>query len=244
VSVIVDSHVHVVADDRDAYPLRPQGFGRVWWEDVSCSVDALLANMDGAGVDRAVVVQAVGPYGFDNAYLLDAVAAHPDRLRAVAAVDLDDDPVAVPDGVVGIRCFAVGDRAAWVARRDVFDAVLERAPTVVLTAFHPQLDALLPALRAHPGTPVAVDHAGFPDPAAGPRYPVLERLAELPHASVKVTGHAGDPAYLFDLFGPERVLAGSDWPQSDGTYEELWADLRAHASAGFLGDNAARLWFA
>jgi predicted TIM-barrel fold metal-dependent hydrolase len=253
--------VHVVADDRGRYPLRPGGFGRVWW-DRACDVDVLLGGMDAAGVDRAVVVQAVGPYGFDNGYLLDVVADHPDRLVGIVAVDLDDpgarrqvaDLVAHP-GVAGVRCFAVGERAEWVADGRVLGDVLDASPTVVLTAFPDQLDRLVPVLTDHSGTPVAVDHAGFPDWSAGPPFPVLDRLAELPHVTVKLTGHlletAPNPraafAYFAELFGSHRIVAGSDWPQSGPTYVAMWDEVGSiagpeHVARRFLGTNAAALW--
>lgn len=259
---VVDAHVHVVADDRERYPLRPGGFGRVWWER-PCSVEVLLAEMDAAGVDRTVVVQAVGPYGFDNGYLLDVVAARRDRLVGVVAVDLDApdavdqvaDLVAHP-GVVGVRCFAVGERADWVADGRVLGDVLDVSPTVVLTAFADQLDRLVPVLTDHPGTPVAVDHGGFPDWSSGPPFPTLDRLADLPHVTMKLTGHTLETArhpqaaYAFfrELFGGHRLAAGSDWPQSGRPYAELWGELRSVArydegTAGrFLGGNAAALW--
>lgn len=260
----VDGHVHVVSGDRARYPLQlgGAGGGRVWW-DRPCDVDVLFGEMDAAGVGRAVVVQAVGPYGFDNGYLLDVVAAHPDRLVAIVAVDLDDpralDRVAdllTHPGVAGVRCFAVRDRAEWVADGGRLGEVLDASPTVVLTAFADQLDRLVPVLTDHPGTPVAVDHAGFPDWSAGPPFPVLDRLADLPHVTVKLTGHllgtAPHPkaafAFFAELFGSHRLVAGSDWPQSGPQCAALWDGLRSIAgpervARRFLGTNAAGLWF-
>ncbi len=260
----IDSHTHVVAGDRARYPTVGSGTG-LWWER-AIPAEALLDAMDASGVDRAVVVQAVGPYGFDNRAALDATTAHPDRFVCVAAVDLDApdalqtvDALSARPGVVGIRAFAVRgfgvDHTSHWIDRGGFEEVLAACRTVVLTAFADQLARLLPALAAHPGTPVAVDHGGFPDWAAA-RHPVLDALADLPHVSVKVSGHlvrdAPDPAAAFamflDRFGPDRVIAGSDYPQTAPDYGALWAELVAVAPAGdgargFLGDNAERLWF-
>ena len=260
----IDSHTHVVASDRAQYPTVGDGAG-LWWERAT-PAETLLAAMDASGVDRAVVVQAVGPYAFDNRAALDATAAHPDRFVCVAAVDLDTpnalatvgDLSARPD-VVGIRAFAVrgfgvDHPSAWVDDGS-FGEVLAACETLVLTAFADQIERLLPALAAHADTPVAVDHGGFPDWAA-PQHPVLDALAELTHVSVKISGHlvrdAPDPAAAFAMFlerfGPERIIAGTDYPQTAPDYGALWSELLAVAQAGddargFLGGNAERLWF-
>jgi L-fuconolactonase len=263
--VRIDSHTHVVASDRDRYPTVGPGTG-LWW-DAPTPAETLLAAMDANAVDRAVVVQAVGPYGFDNRAALDATAAHPERLACVAAVDLDASDaletvaaLSAEPQVVGIRAFAVrgfgvDPTSHWIDRGG-FGEVLEACDTVVLTAFADQLGRLVHHLADHPGTPVAVDHGGFPDWATD-QHPVLDALAELPHVSVKISGHlvrdAPDPTAAFALFlerfGPDRVIAGTDYPQTAPDYGALWSELLAVAPAGddargFLGDNAERLWFA
>ena len=47
-----------------------------------------------AGVDKAILVQASSAYAFDNSYVADAVAAHPERFTGVFSVD-----VVAPDAV-------------------------------------------------------------------------------------------------------------------------------------------------
>ncbi len=50
-----------------------------------------------AGVDRAVLVQAHGAYGSDNAYVLDALRVAPERWVGVVIVDpTDPDPASAP----------------------------------------------------------------------------------------------------------------------------------------------------
>jgi predicted TIM-barrel fold metal-dependent hydrolase len=77
--VIVDSHVHVVASDRKRYPLQPAVAGKAWYDEAPVSVERYVAEMDGAGVAAAVLVQAVGAYCFDNRYVLDAARVDPAR---------------------------------------------------------------------------------------------------------------------------------------------------------------------
>jgi L-fuconolactonase len=85
--VIVDSHVHVVAPDIARYPLTPRPLSGQWYLDAPCSSERFLEEMAGAGVDRAVLVQAVGAYTFDNAYAADSAAARPDRFASAACID-------------------------------------------------------------------------------------------------------------------------------------------------------------
>jgi predicted TIM-barrel fold metal-dependent hydrolase len=264
--VRIDSHTHVVAGDRERYPVVvPAANPPAWWERPTPAA-TLLEALDRHRVEAAVVVQAVGPYGFDNRYALDATRAHPDRFVCVPAVDLDalDAPATIAElaaapGVVGIRAFAVrgfgvDPPVAWLDDGSFAEA-LAASRTVVLTAFGHQIEQLLGALAARPGTPVAIDHGGFPDWSAS-QHPYLDALAEIPHVSVKLSGHllrdAPDPDRAFELFlerfGPARIIAGSDYPQTSADYGALCAELRAVAGAGddargFLGDNAERLWF-
>ena len=67
-----------------------------------------------AGVDKAILVQASSAYAFDNSYVADSVAAHPERFTGVFSVD-----VVAPDavqkmkhwmakGLTGMRIFTSG----------------------------------------------------------------------------------------------------------------------------------------
>lgn len=78
--MLIDSHCHV---------------SPIWYE----PVESLLAQMDRAGVERAVLVQLLGQY--DNSYLLNCRRLHPDRFSVVAAVD-----PAQPDAIDLVRRLA------------------------------------------------------------------------------------------------------------------------------------------
>ena len=84
---VIDAHLHVVSADTDRYPLQPGGFGRDWWTGRSVDVAQIGRDLDAAGVDRGVIVQAVGPYRNDNRYARAAVAGDPDRFALVGAID-------------------------------------------------------------------------------------------------------------------------------------------------------------
>jgi len=255
---MVDGHTHVASSDTARYPLAPTGVGSDWWQD-GADVASLLAAMDAAGVDRAVVVQAVGAYGYDCSYAVDAVASAPHRLALVGAVDLEaDDPPLVG---AAVRVFAVGGGLtspvpAWLGdgrADDVWRRCAEEGRGVVATVLEHHLPALERVLDAWPHVAVALDHCAFSPPE------VLEPLARHGNLHLKVSTHvlqhSDEPAALVrrlaDAFGADRLCWGSDFPQSAGTYGEMVELGRAAAgeldeveAAAFLGGNADRLWFA
>ena len=261
---IVDGHVHVVARDLVRFPQHPSGVGSRWYEEHPVDADGFTAVSDESGVARAVLVQAYGAYGTDNAYVLHAAAAAPERHRAVVVLASDDehldarvDELAANAAFGGVRVFAIGDPAPnpldHPGTRRIFAAARAHGfPLVVATLPH-GLDPLATLLRAFPGVPVALDHCGFA-PA-----PVLTPFAAHANLHLKVTAHvledAVQPALVVEAlvgsFGASRVAWGSDFPQVDGhTYAELVA-LGVDACGGLtvtdrelvLGGTAARLWF-
>src|SRR5690349_2654223 len=117
---VTDAHVHVVSSDTDRFPLRPGNFGRDWWTGRPVDAAQVTRDLDAAEVQRAVIVQAVGPYGNDNRYAREAVATSDGRFALVVAIDTDaDDPAAeltalvAAGGVAGVRVAAFAGDAPW-----------------------------------------------------------------------------------------------------------------------------------
>src|SRR3954467_15614136 len=54
-SVIVDTHVHVIAKDHVRYPLRPSGVGSPWFREHPIDAAEYAAIASAAGVERAVL---------------------------------------------------------------------------------------------------------------------------------------------------------------------------------------------
>jgi len=264
--VIVDTHVHVACADIGRYPRAPRGVGSDWWRSGDHGGDALVATIARAGVDRAVVVQAVGPYGYDCRCATDAARADPDHLALVVAVDPDapapgEDLRAVARiaPVAGVRVFGVGGAPqAWLTdgrAASHTEAAGDLGVTVVPTVMPPSLAAIATLVGANPDVAVALDHAGFPDLPLTDDSPVLA-LAELRAVHLKVSSHlleaAPDPVALVGrlgaAFGADRLSWGSDYPQTSLDYAALLGLGRAAAACltpaerdAFLGGTAVRL---
>ena len=199
---LFDSHAHLVSDDRRRYPRRPgneaaEPFG----------AEQLVAEMDAAGVSRALVVQRSQYYGFDNSLVCDAGAAFPDRLSAVCSID-----PAAPDPdeqvrfwicerrAVGVRLMETerGGDLSWLAGEGaeaVWRAARDLEIPLCLHFFRwnrsPGLEQAARLLRRYPGLRVVIDH--FTNIAAESGAPdfgmdaLFRALAELPNVYMKFT---------------------------------------------------------
>lgn len=262
---VVDSHVHVVSDDLARYPLRPGVATNPWYLDHPCSGPELRALMAAAGVDRAVLVQGVGAYEYDNTYVLDVAAAAPDVFTAVVCSDRRAaDPVGdvlalVAAGARGYRWFCVHDDPRIEEPRALWDALAVLRVPVVVTFLPDGLEAFARVARAYPELVFAIDHVAFVDFGAGVPE-ALRALAPLPNVCCKVSTHAlhtvaehGDPAdavaELASVFA-DRILWGSDWSQTHhAPYPDIVEEGRRAAvkltdagRAAYLGGTALTLW--
>jgi len=196
-----------------------------------------------------VLVQAVGAYGYDNRYVVDAARAHPGRLASVVAVG--PQHARLPMDGNGVRLFAIPD-ASWLD--DV--SCVDIGVPVVMTMLSSEVPRLARFLERFPRVVVALDHCGFADlrDEAAPLFDLARhRSLHLKVSSIVLEG-VTDPRDAVDrlaaAFGPDRLLWGSDFPQThDRPYAAL-VGLARHAcsrlsrdeQAAFLGGNALRLW--
>jgi predicted TIM-barrel fold metal-dependent hydrolase len=267
----VDTHTHVVAEDEAAFPLNPSGMTEPWYREDPCSVERLLALMGEAAVDRAVIVQAISAYGFDNRYAVASQRRFPAHCASVVYLDLvaaDPANVAVgelrrlvrEEGVRGLRWVAFGETGLAEPSAVWREAAALGIP-VVVTVLADKLEELAATIPSLPGSiPLALDHCGFADFSSG--IPdVLLALAELPSLHLKVSTIALDHlaahgdvrdgvAELAAHFGADRLMWGSDYSQTHHRpYPEL-AEYARHAAsrldddarAAFLAGTALALW--
>ena len=124
----------------------------------------------------------------------------------------------------------------WMLRPDIgwaFDALIERDLTFDALGFPPHLENFHRLLTRHPELRVVIDHAMKPrlrdygaDPAGFHAWAAgMARLARDTGACCKLSGLVTEAAagwtldtlrpaaeHVLDVFGPARVMWGSDWP--------------------------------
>jgi L-fuconolactonase len=176
------------------------------------------------------------------------------------------------DHLVGFRHQAHDEADPdWLARSDVLRglAALADAGLAYDLLVRPrELPAALQAARAVDTLTFVVDHAAKPDIATGMVEPWATRLAALaalPHVACKLSGLVTEAAWdswtvddlrpyvdrVLDLFGPERLMFGSDWPVCTlaASYAEVLhaaqaclAGLSDIETAAVFGGTAARVY--
>jgi L-fuconolactonase len=256
-SKIVDIHPHIVSRDTARYPVTPIGGTRSEWsKERSVTLEELLAAMDEAGVDKAAIVHSSTTYGFNNDYVVDAVAAHPKRFTGVFSVDITqaDAPERMRywyrKGMTGMRIYARGStiKEAWLAIDDpaTFPA-WECAGDLgisVATNVHGTgagLEQIKSTLGRFPRVRLIIDHLGRPPVEDGPPYNAAKdyfALANFPNVYLKLTpsglntvlkGKATADTLvpkLVSVFGADHIAWGSNYPASPGTMSEIVAASR------------------
>ncbi len=235
---IIDSQVHVYAANT---PERPWFKVPPWPDHVTG--DEMVAAMDALGVDGAIFVSAFSMYRYDASYAVEVQNAHPGRFALVKPVDPTDPAVAEvisewknTAGTVGIRIMyeeeaglEPGDPGVDLILRE---AVRHDFPVNILC--WENLDATITLVDRHPDTRFVIDHLGILPPMYRSDssdtwidLPKVLELASRANAVIKVSGactlsHAGYPypdiwdplARVFDAWGLERCLWGTDWTRT------------------------------
>jgi predicted TIM-barrel fold metal-dependent hydrolase len=242
----LDAQVHTYERD---YPGRP--WVGTLYGPAEVTGDQMVAAMDAVGVDAAILVSPFSLYGFDASYALEVYAAHPDRFKLIKPVDPTDPAVAdsiaewaQTSGTVGIRLF-LRDNVSTDPADPGINRVLATAARYSLPvnlACTERLDQAEQLAARNPRTQLVIDHLGLPQPRVPP--PPAEPFAELPkllalavhqNVAVKISGACTlshepfpyadiwDPlGRIFDAFGLERCMWGTDWTRAVGmlTYEQ------------------------
>ncbi|MFK4101550.1 amidohydrolase family protein [Streptomyces sp. NPDC019531] len=245
---IVDTHCHIISEDRDRYPWSPiGGKASAWAESRPVTAEDMAARMDEAGIAQAVLVQATTAYGYDNSYVLDS---RRDRFIAVGTFDpLAPDAGArltsavANQGLAGVRLFTSGSTVAvqgeWFAAPETYDfwqVAGELGVTVCLQMrLGPATRQLVDVLERFPSVRVLLDHIGYPDIASSPGRAAKEvaELAPHPGLHLKLTHRnleplhaAGEEAVEFltpvvEAFGAHRIAWGSNCPAAEQSLTEL-----------------------
>jgi predicted TIM-barrel fold metal-dependent hydrolase len=232
--LIIDSQIHPYAP-RNGEAVTPAGQRMM-------TPDAIIAEMDRAGVDRAVLVPPRVDVATTNEYAKRAAQEWPGRFGVMGKLLLD-------------RPESPGIAAAWTAAdmlgfrvsfpRDQFSPAdtdwlwrsAEERDFAVMVWAPGQLSELKDAARRHPRARIIVDHLGMGPDDIGDRVGESIRnllpLAELDNVAVKASSlaaHSTMPYPFEDLhahvrdvvsgFGGSRVFWGSDLTTLKCAYTE------------------------
>ncbi|MGI2034462.1 amidohydrolase family protein [Rhizobium panacihumi] len=232
--MIIDAHQHfwLLKDRGGGWP--PSDLEAIYRDFLPAD---FLPEIQKAGVAGTVLVQSL-PDVEDTRFMLGLAQENDFILGVVGWVDMKaaDAPAVITDLAKAKKLKGLRPMLQDIADENwIDDPKLEPAVDAMI-ASHLVFDALvlephLPALHAfarrHPSLPIIIDHGAKPRIASGHftawRHAML-RLAELPNVSCKLSGlltEAGDQdpralrpyiETILELFGPERVIWGSDWP--------------------------------
>ena len=217
---VIDAQVHAYAANT---PERPwHSVPKTWPAHVTG--DEMVAAMDKVGVDGAIYIS---PFSMDDPAVADVIA------------DWKKTP-----GTVGIRIILT-KQSKRAPDDPGLDRILRAAvkndfPVNVL--FWGNVDAGTALIDRHPDARFIIDHMGIEQPSVPPAppqpwadLPKVVELAKRKNAVIKITGACTlskepypfpdiwDPLFhIFDAWGFERCLWGTDWTRTSGVvnYEQ------------------------
>jgi len=273
---VIDSHVHCWSMTRqdDILIVRLQS---------SLQQDHLPPNLEpllqAHGVERAVLIQSA-PSLEHVRWLLGIATPLPAIARVIGWADLEAPNVEAVLADLGRDPKFIGVRAMvnrapdpdWLRRpavRSGFAAVARAGLVAELLMRPAHLGACLELCRAVPNLPVIIDHGANPDIRSDAFEPWGADIAEIGRSTsavCKVAGlaEAAGPSWtveqlkpffghLLEMFGPDRLLFGSNWPVINlvGDYRAWWDALHRlmeafgldrRAKEAILGGTAARVY--
>jgi L-fuconolactonase len=211
------------------------------------TAEYVLAEMDRAGVSRAVLISPIYE-GLRNDLVLEAARLHPQRFAVMARFD----PLAeggrdflptwhAHPGLLGIRFtfHLPAHRHMLVERKlDWLWTQAERLNKAVMLMVHfEDLPHVAEIAHRHPGLKLTIDHMGLTrgkDAEALQGFEHLPALAKHPNVAVKVSclPYHSSEAYpfpalhpyvrqLYEAFGPKRLFWGSDLSRLPCTYPQM-----------------------
>ncbi len=268
--MVIDAHQHfwLLKDRHGAWP--PRDLAAIHRDFLPPDFDPHLRE---AGVEGTVLVQSL-PSVEDTRFMLD-LAERTSFVRGVVGwVDMKapDAPSVVADLAMLPKLKGLRPMLQDLAEDDwIDDPALD--PSVAAMRAHDlvfdalvlprHLQALEAFARRHPDLPIVIDHAAKPLIAEG-QYTdwrkSMKSLAGLANVWCKLSGmltEAGSQKpqavrpyaeTVLELFGPHRVIWGSDWPVLElaGSYGEWLRQCReivpAADHAAVFGGNAKRFY--
>ncbi len=267
---IIDPHVHVWKHD-PRYPWAKETRNP---PEKDATPEMLLELMRANGVARTVIIQVIY-YRWDNSYAADVLRQYPQYFRGVARVD-PESPGAPDDlsklveeqGFQGVRLSPSEDATGDWMRGPLMPPLWKRCQELkasmnILTGTARLPDVAVLAEK-FPDLTVVIDHMADCPADRPDELKKLLALARYPKVFVKVshTWSVSKQPYpypdaqaqvkkLYDAFGPQRLMWGTDWPMVEAhcTYAQALAMVRNEMKflndedrSWMLGRTVERVW--
>lgn len=240
--------------------------------------DDLAPVLKANGIDGCIAVQA-DQSEKETSFLLDLADKHAFVKGVVGWVDLRADDVAdrlqhfaAHQKFCGVRHIVQGEKDVNFVLRDNFRRGLSRLAQFNLTydllVYPHQLGAALSLVREMPAQPFVIDHIAKPyikDQFIDGWQVLMRALAQCPNVYCKVSGMITEADWahwqyedfvpyldtVFEAFGTERTMFGSDWPVClvAGSYNRMIELVKTYthqfsaaAQNDFFGGNAAAFY--
>lgn len=227
--IVVDTHLHCFAGPNapqfpyhERAPYRPER---------AATPQFLLERMDGAGIDRAIVVHPE-PYQDDHRYLEHCLDVGAGRLKGTCLffADRPESMAALPkflrrrrDQIVATRlhAYAPNRLPPWnTPELDRLWRIASEAGVAMQIHLEPRYAKWLdPYVRRYRDTRVIIDHLGRPMQGTPEEHAVVLRWSELPNTIMKLASIPRRDKYphrdvapvvrrLAELWGADRLIYG------------------------------------
>jgi len=252
---IIDPHVHVWKHD----PRYPWAGETKNPPEKDATPEMLLALMRSNGVARTVLIQVIY-YRWDNSYAADVLRQYPQYFRGVARVN--PESAAAPDdlsrlvqeqGFQGVRLSPAEDATGDWVRGPLMPPLWKRchdlkASMNILTGTR-RLPDIAALVEKFPDLTVVIDHMADCPSDRPDELKKLLALSRYPNVFVKVshTWSVSKQPYpypdaqeqvkkLYDAFGPQRLMWGTDWPMVEAHCSYARALAMVRDEMKFLND--------
>ena len=217
--LVLDAQVH--AYDRNG-PNRP--WAAFFDGPTEVTGDQMVACMDQAGVDGAIMVSVFTIYKFDTSYMEAVYAKYPTRFKMVKPIDVNDP--AAPEqiaawapvkGAASVRVLLMPGVTSEDAADPKLNAALAAAAkhSIPMNVHCPgRLDQVAQIAKRNPNTQIIIDHLGLDHPLQPPK-PAGDLWGELP----KLLACAAYPNVIVKLSATCN-LSHQDFPFTD-----IWGNI-------------------
>jgi L-fuconolactonase len=253
---VIDSHVHVWKAD----PKYPWAKETTKPPATDATAEMLLDLMKANGVEKTVIIQVIH-YRWDNSYLADVLKRYPSDFRGVARVnpespDAPDDlsRLVEQQGFRGVRISPAANASGDWIHGPLMPPLWKRcdALKVPMTVLAPvtRMPEVGQLIEKFPGLTVVIDHMADSPLDKPDQLNMLIALKRYPKVFVKVshTWSLSKQPYpyldsqaqvkrLYDAFGPQRLMAGTDWPLVEGYCGYAKAVAMVRDQMKFLNDD-------